>query len=50
MLFGKLLEVANEPDENDLQDMELELRQGIDRAKGIAAACKMNTEEEHALI
>jgi hypothetical protein len=50
MLFGKLLEVANEPDENDLQDMELELRQGIDRAKGIAAACKMNTEEEHAFV
>jgi hypothetical protein len=50
MLFGKLLEVANEPEENDLQEMEQELRLGIDRAKSIANACKMNTEEENAFI
>jgi len=43
MLFGKLLEVGNEPDENNLQGMEQELRQGIGRAKEIVAACKLNS-------
>ena len=47
MLFGKLLEVGNEVEENDLQEMEQQLRQGIDRVRAMAAACKMNTEEDH---
>lgn len=43
MLFGKLLEAGNEMEENDLQEMEQELKIGIDKAKALAAACKMNT-------
>lgn len=43
MLFGKLLE-SNEAEENDLFEMEQELRQGIEKAKNMAATCKMNPD------
>ena len=46
MLFGKLLEGAAEPDENELTEMEIELRQGIEKAKAMAAACKTTSEDE----
>ena len=48
MLFGKLLENVNEAEENDLFEMEQELRQGIDRAKNMAASCKMGPDEDQA--
>lgn len=46
MLFGKLLEGAMDGEENDLTEMELELRQGIQKAKEMAAACKSSADEE----
>ena len=46
MLFGKLLEAGNDGEENDLMEMELELRQGIEKVKNMAASCKVNGEEE----
>jgi hypothetical protein len=46
MLFGKLLESANEGEENDLIEMEQELRRGIDRAKSMASSCKVTNDEE----
>ena len=46
MLFGKLLEGVVDGQENDLTEMELELRQGIQKAKEMAAACKSNADEE----
>lgn len=48
MLFGKLLENVNEAEENDLFEMEQELRHGIDRAKNMAASCKMSPDEDQA--
>ena len=50
MLFRKLLEAGNEVEENDLQEMEQQLKIGIDKAKALAAACKMNTEDEHGFV
>ena len=46
MLFGKLLENVNEGEENDLLEMEQELRRGIDKAKNMASSCKVNGEDE----
>jgi hypothetical protein len=46
MLFGKLLEGANDMEENDLTEMEQELRTGIERSKALIAACKMGAEED----
>ena len=46
MLFGKLLEGAADGEENDLTEMELELRHGIQKAKEMAAACKSSGDEE----
>lgn len=36
----------NEAEENDLYDMEQELRHGIDKVKNLASACKLNSEDE----
>lgn len=46
MLFGKLLESVNEAEENDLYEMEQELRKGIDKVKGMASSCKITTEDD----
>ena len=46
MLFGKLLEGSNDADENMLLDMEQDLRGGIEKAKALAANCKMTTETD----
>ena len=47
MLFGKLLESNNEGEENDLYDMEQDLRQGLEKAKNMAASCKMTADDDH---
>ena len=44
MLFGKLLESVNDNEENDLMEMEQELRQGIDRAKLMSSGCKITSD------
>ena len=46
MLFGRLLESVNEAEENDLLEMEQELRRGIDRVKNMASSCKVTSDEE----
>ena len=46
MLFGKLLENVNDAEENDLYEMEQELRRGIDRVKNMATSCKMSGDDE----
>ena len=46
MLFGKLLESVNEGEENDLYDMEQDLRRGIDKVKNMASSCKISTEDD----
>jgi hypothetical protein len=46
MLFGKLLESVGEGEENDLFEMEQELRQGIDRVKNMASSCKMSNDDD----
>ena len=46
MLFKKVLQGGNDGEENDLLLMEHELRQSIEKAKSMAASCKINTEEE----
>ena len=48
MLFGKLLESVNDGDENDLFEMEQELRRGIDKVKSMASSCKINADDEVA--
>lgn len=45
MLFGKLLE-AQDGEENDLTEMEQELRQGLERVKAMATGCRISGEEE----
>lgn len=46
MLFGKLLEGSNDDEDNDLQDLEQELRTGLDKAKAMAGACKITIEPD----
>ena len=48
MLFGKLLQSVNDGDENDLFEMEQELRRGIDKVKSMASSCKINAEDDAA--
>jgi hypothetical protein len=44
MLFKNLLEGANDPEDNDLLDLEQELRVGIEKAKSMISACKITNE------
>lgn len=45
MLFGKLLE-GQEGEENDLIEMEAELRHGLEKVKAMAAGCRIAGEDE----
>lgn len=51
MLFGKLLEgVNNEIEENELTEMEQDLRSGIERSKAMIAACKTGVDDDAAFL